>query len=61
MWQEKDVGEYFSYDYECPHCETRYEAYGDHECDEGDHTCEVCNKDFQIEVEYVPSYIVIKS
>lgn len=52
--------EYWVWDYDCPHCDTEYQATGDYETDQGEQECDVCKKTFYVGIEYEPSYNVRK-
>lgn len=41
---------------ECPKCEHEHEPTGSYDDDKGEFTCEECDFEFIVEVEYDPSY-----
>lgn len=60
MIQRHEEPDYWSWDYDCPHCKTEYMATGCHETDEGWQECAVCKEQFEVEIEYSPSYSTSK-
>ncbi|AUR93524.1 hypothetical protein NVP1187O_211 [Vibrio phage 1.187.O._10N.286.49.F1] len=62
MIQRHEEPDYWCWEYDCPHFGTEYMATGCHETDSGLQECEVCEKEFEVEVEveYDPIYSTSK-
>lgn len=45
---------------DCPYCEHEHDATGCHETDESNHECEGCGKEFNVLIEYDPTYSTSK-
>ncbi|AUR91532.1 hypothetical protein NVP1161O_090 [Vibrio phage 1.161.O._10N.261.48.C5] len=60
MIQRHEEPNYWHWDYDCPHCGTEYMATGWHQTDSGLQECRICEKEFEVEIEYDPVYSVSK-